>query len=428
MGCAADACYSTAPVTTTVLQTVTTTSGTHTLTTTQTAVTVATPSPPTGLPTDNTNAAAKFIPTTVPKVPASSPTSESSGGLSGGAIGGLIAGVVILLIVVVVAAFLIIRRLKRAEAAWASKQGSSSGKKTKSQSQAQMEHYGRQLHSDMDDMSVDPLMVHPNANTNASGTPQPGFDATRGRSDSTGFSASPNAFPPYMDDRSRHASPDSNAGHFDLPARVHNIPGGASAYPQHQSPMQPARIRSNTADSANTYHGYAYHHWRQQSNASELSADGSDHGGAHASVLTPLVPAAAAGATGTISELEASKGYFAELPGTHHRSNSDDFTPGGRGYGHARRPSDGFRQPQQSMPPPGQTSPTVGLSGLGLSTLDETAEMRGYSDGAGQQAGQTAAGFTAAQAGWAAAAQGQAQGQTQRPGPPGPGPGTGTGA
>jgi hypothetical protein len=348
--------------------------------------------------------------------------------LSGGAIGGLIAGVVILLIVVVVAAFLIIRRLKRAEAAWASKQGSSSGKKTKSQSQAQMEHYGRQLHSDMDDMSVDPLMVHPNANTNASGTPQPGFDATRGRSDSTGFSASPNAFPPYMDDRSRHASPDSNAGHFDLPARVHNIPGGASAYPQHQSPMQPARIRSNTADSANTYHGYAYHHWRQQSNASELSADGSDHGGAHASVLTPLVPAAAAGATGTISELEASKGYFAELPGTHHRSNSDDFTPGGRGYGHARRPSDGFRQPQQSMPPPGQTSPTVGLSGLGLSTLDETAEMRGYSDGAGQQAGQTAAGFTAAQAGWAAAAQGQAQGQTQRPGPPGPGPGTGTGA
>ncbi|KAK4242139.1 hypothetical protein C8A03DRAFT_11631 [Achaetomium macrosporum] len=403
MGCAPNACYSTAPVTTTVLQTITTTSGSQTVTTTRTAVTVATPTPPSGLPTDDANVAAKFIPTSVPKVAASS-SSESGGGLSGGAIGGIIAGVVILLIVVVVAAFLIIRRLKQVEDIVESKRGSS---KTKSQSQAQMEHYGRQLHSDADDMiSVDPLMVRNNASS--AGTPQPEPDASWGRSDSTGFTPSPNMFG-FADDRSRHASPDSNQGYFDIPGRVQNLPSGGAVS---QQPMQPALVRGSM-DSAGTttrHRPYAYTHWRQQSNASELSADGSDNG-MNATVHSPLVGGAG------VSELEA-PGGFAELPGAvagvRSRSSSTTSAPGrGHGYVHARSRSGGINQP-----PPGQSSPTVGASGLEpLATLVETAsEMHGYHGPRNQQAGQTAAGLDA-QSGWDVSGGFYPQQQQQEPRP-----------
>ncbi|KAK4120013.1 hypothetical protein N657DRAFT_580714 [Parathielavia appendiculata] len=410
MGCAPNACYSTEPVTTTILQAITTISGSETITSTRSAVTVSTPTPPPG-PTDSPGVAAKFIPTSVPKVPASTPTSEASGGLSAGAIGGIIAGVVILLVAVIVAAFLIIQRLKRVEDVMESKRGSSSGKKTRSQSHAQMEHYGRQLHSDVDDMSVDPLIhINNNNNNNSSSaaTPKLGPNSHRGRSDSTGFTPSPNMF----EDCARHASPDANAGgYFDDPAaaaaaRVHNIPGAAAAWQTQQQQqqqnmllMQPATIHES-ADSTNTaphHRPYAYTHWRQMSNASELSADGSENG---AGVTSPLVGG------GRLSELDGSG--VVELPsgdgggldlgpgvgyaagagsgagaGVRSRSGS---AASARGMGHARRRSDGVQGQ-------GVGQGQAGGAGLGLTPLDEAAEMHGYYGRPGQQAGQTAAGL-----------------------------------
>ncbi|KAH6622763.1 hypothetical protein F5144DRAFT_656358 [Chaetomium tenue] len=410
--CAVDSCYATTAGPTTACGQAgyyaCTVNG-QTVTETETAVTVITPTIPTETAYD-TGAAVKFIPTSVPKVPASSPSSESNGGLSGGAIGGIIAGVVVLLIVVIVAAFLIIRRLKQVEDVMESKRGSSSGKKTQSQSQAQKEHYGRQLHSDMDDMSVDPLMVPPSvttANNSTSPTPQPGGGgaaSSRGRADSAGFTPSPNMFP---DDRSRHASPDFSAGYFDVPPGPAHFYNTAAAASLQQQPMQAARIRASTDSASTTHHrGYAYTHWRQQSNASELSADGSDHNGGMASPY--FSPTGAPTATTGMPELDGSGG-FVELPGaiaaggggghgpgpavTHHntgvRSRSSSNTSiGGGGRGHVRRRSDSVQGPGGNG-----GGGQGGLDAAGLEPLDEGAEIHGYYGRRDQQAGQTAAGL-----------------------------------
>ncbi len=356
MGCAPNACYSTAPVTTTLVQAITTTSGTHTVTTTKTAVTIATPTPPSGLPAGNTDVAAKFIPTSVPKLAASNPSGGSGGGLSGGAIGGIITGVVILLVAVVVAAFLIIRRLKRVENMVESRRGSSSGKKSKPQSQAQMQHNGRHLHSDLDDTSVDPLMVPANttANPSTATTPQPNG---RGRADSSSTSANNNMFN-FTDARSRHTSPDSShPAYFD---DIHH---------NQQQPMQPARIRGSSIDSTaqqQQRRGYTYHHWRNQSNASELSADGSDHANVH----SPLVPGAA--------ELEASVVVELSSSGTHQPGQHYGY---GQGQGQG-----GYASPPQQQHGPGQGQggyyTPVGMRSRSSSAASGT-HVRGRSDGQG---------------------------------------------
>ena len=390
MGCAPNACYSTAPVTTTLIQAITTTSGTHTVTTTKTAVTIATPTPPSGLPADNTDVAAKFIPTSVPKLAASSPSGGSSSGLSGGAIGGIIAGVVILLVAVVVAAFLIIRRLKRVENMVESRRGSSSGKKSKPQSQ--MQHNGRHLHSDIDDTSVDPLMVPANTTANPSSTattPKPGG---RGRADSSSTSANNHIFN-FTDARSRHTSPDSaHPAYFD---DIHH---------QQQQPMQPARIRGSSTDSSaqqqqqQQRRGYAYHHWRQQSNASELSADGSEN--AAANVHSPLVAGAA--------ELEASSGGVVEVSSSAGGAPAAAAYQNQYGYGQQQQHGQHAQgQAQGGYTPVGMrsrsSSAASGTHGRGrsdgqggLMPLDEEVaeiQVHGYYGRRDQQAGQTAAGL-----------------------------------
>ncbi|KAL2263534.1 hypothetical protein VTK26DRAFT_6353 [Humicola hyalothermophila] len=397
MGCAASGCYSTEPVTSTVTHTITATGGERPITITVTAVTVATPTPLTNVPeTADNNYAAKFIPSSVPKVAALSPSDEadSGGGLSGGAIGGIIAGVVVLLIVVVVAAFLIIRRLKRVEDIMESQHGSTTGKKTKSQSQARMERYGAQLHSQDDEMSmsIDPLMVPSNTTNNS--TPQPG--AARGRADSTGLSPTAQVFyHPDDDPRSRHASPDFNQGYFDLP------PGGN----HNQPPMRPARMRASSdstyggASGRGQYGGYAYQHWRQQSNASELSADGSDAGGAVLSGSGYHSPPLATqhrgqqqhhhhhhhhhGAT-TAAELEGQAAWVAELP-----SATATAAAGATGAAPA---GDRSRSGSGTLGQYGYYG--YGGAAPGLGPLDESAEMmHGFYGRADQQAGQTAAGL-----------------------------------
>ncbi|KAK0705417.1 hypothetical protein B0H67DRAFT_383272 [Lasiosphaeris hirsuta] len=399
MGCAPNACYSTEPVTATVTQTFTTTTNGQTVTTTQTAVTVATPSAPSGLPTD-LNVAPKFIPDSVPKSSASVIPSATNAGLTSSQLGGIIGGAVALLVIVLVAAFIIIRRLNRvADIAESKKDSGISSNQTKSQVQLQQIN-----HPYLDD-SVDPLMmVTPGGGgTSGAATPPTGIP-NRGRADSAdNFSPGLHGFSPSggTSAAARHTSMDSvPGGYFDIPARVHNMPGG--------QPMTAAALRSSV-ESYNTqghFSHYSYHqqHARQQSNASELS-DGSD---AAPGVTSPLV----------IQELD-SAGAYAELPNNEHTSGIG--SPRGRSRasslvgspppqpvaargswgGNPRRRSDGvtsvapgLRGVEGSPPPPGG----VGYDGGGvfapLDVVNESVEiMHGYYGPRDRQAGQTAAGL-----------------------------------
>lgn len=408
MGCAPNACYSTDPVTATVTQIFTTTTSGQTLTTTQTAVTVATPSPPSGLPTD-LNVAPKFIPDSVPKASSSViPSATTNAGLTSSQVGGIVGGAVALLVIVLVAAFIIIRRLNRvADIAESSKKDSGvSSNQTKSQLQLQQTN-----HLYLDD-SIDPLMVTPGGGgTSGAATPPTGIP-NRGRADSAdNFSPGLNGFSPSggTSAAARHTSMDSvPGGYFDIPARVHNVPGGGNNRGQ---PMTAAALRSSV-DSHNTqghFSHYSYHqqHARQQSNASELS-DGSD--APAPGVTSPLV----------IQELDSS-GAYAELPNNEHNVSGGMASPfrgrsrasslvgsppppaAARGSwgGNPRRRSDGvvsvasgLRSAEGSPPPPGG----AGYDGGGvfgpLDVVSESVEiMHGYYGPRDRQVGQTAAGL-----------------------------------
>ncbi|KAK3315394.1 hypothetical protein B0H66DRAFT_343912 [Apodospora peruviana] len=379
MGCGPDQCYSTAPVTTTITQTVTTTSDGKTITTTKTAVTVATPSPPSGKPTDPANFFPKLRSTSIPKI-SEIPTKQDVG-LSKSQLGGIVGGAVALLVIVVIATIIIIRRLKHVEDVVESRKDSSSGVRTKSQSHAQMEHYGRHLHiaqADMDNTSIDPLMITPNSNNTGSGTGTPQIGGgLRDRSNSDNFPPSQRGRGDSVDAAGRQGSLDS-AGYFDIPPRVHNIPRGA------QQQMSTAAMRAS-ADSHATgqYSHYGYHHWRQQSNASELS-DGSD---GVAGVVSPF----------GVPELD-STGQYAELPSGDHeqtgdvrsRSSSAAAASPRPSFGHARRRSDS-NGPRADGTPGG----AAGVGGFGpLDVVNESAEvMHGYYGPRNQQTGQTAAGL-----------------------------------
>ena len=383
MGCALNACYSTSPVTTTLVQTFTTTADGQIITTTQTAVTVATPTPPSGLPATDANVAPKFIPTSVPKVSPTTVPDNNPVGLTTAQVGGIVGGVVGLLAIVVVAAFLIIRRLNRVAEAVESKSASH----TKSHSQS----LGAQGYSE--DASKDPLMVTPMTNNNsAAGTPPIqgyAYPSGRDRTSSDNYST-PAALSPGASGRlPRNRSMDSAQGYFDLPPRVHNVPGG-------RQQMTAAAMRSSVdSHSTQGYSAYAYQHQRQQSNASELS-DGSES----AQPGSRLIP-----------ELDAS-GVFVELPTdgrssslsenndpSRSRSNSGATgmpTSPRASFGGSRRRSEGGGSVIRDASPPAS-----GLSGAGFGPLDvvnESAEiMHGYYGPRDRQAGQTAAGLEEAQ-------------------------------
>jgi hypothetical protein len=338
MGCALTACYSTEPVTRTVTQVITTTTANGaTITETRTAVTVSTPTPPTGLPQNNDHVA-KFIPTSVPKVPAATQNSgNSGGGLSAGAIAGIIAGAVALLLVVVVATFIIIRRLKKVENIIESKRGSSSGDRNgpRSQRPAQM--------AEMTEESVDPLMVgRSRADTATTAQPNglmPGPSGQRAYSDAGGYqgtTASPS--PNMVYDHSRQTSLDSHpAGWFS---------------PDSVGVMRPAHVRGGSVDSGNSQYpyyiqqqqGYTGHHWRQQSNASELSAEGSE--GGRSGNIAPFTyghkPRSPSGGGATIgltpspgpAELDGSIYHPSELPDP---STIGVVNTSGRGYSFGNR-------------------------------------------------------------------------------------------
>ncbi|KAL2265750.1 hypothetical protein VTJ83DRAFT_6850 [Remersonia thermophila] len=399
MGCAPRACYSTEPVTKTLVQTITTTADGSTVTTTHTTVTVTTPTPPAGLPA-NDDFVVKFIPTSVPKVPETTPSSsdgDGGGGLSTGAIGGIIGGVGALLVVVVVAAFLVIRRLKKVQnIIESSKRGSDSGgnKGPHSQFQGQMaEHYGRQLHSDVDE-SADPLMIGSRSRANTAAAHPGLFDPSQSRaySDSAGYpgtSAAPTPNPPYDQD------PGVGGGYFS--------PDSVSAA---AAPM-PAHVRGGSMDSANTQHdpyyqqqqqqqqqgypsGYRpqHHHWRQQSNASELFADNSEHGIGNGGVTHPLMRgykaatatgAPASGCTEALPELDGSSHYPSELQGT-------ESVRGGRVYGFGQGRGGYAPLATHRSPPPSHSRSSSAASVRG-GHVRQGSDGTGYAVGVGGGSG-----------------------------------------
>jgi hypothetical protein len=373
-GCATNACYVTTPSTATYTLTATTTNaGGQAVTTTRTATTVQTPTPPTALPTtSDPGAVAKFIPTSVEKVPATSSPSNNGGGgggLSTAQLGGIIGGAIAILLFVVVAAFIIIRRLNRVADVVESGKATSSGDQSKSTRPARpsMAQYGRPSASEIGGMGYDPLMMlTPGDST--TGTPQTLGVQGRHRSDSD-YSQPP--VTPYGNtpsDTARHPSIDSNpsgAGYFDIPARVHNMPGRTSM--------------RTSGDS----HGNVQQHNRQWSNTSELSNGSSD---GPQGVGSPLIPA----------ELDIAGGFIPELP------SAEDISPadGGRRRSGSStvgspRPSlnNNRRHSSSSVAAGGLPSPAM-TGNQPLDPVSESSEvMHGYYGPRHGQAGQTAAGL-----------------------------------
>lgn len=381
-GCATNACYVTTPSTATYTQTATTTdAGGQTITTTRTATTVQTPTPPTAVPlTSNPNAVAKFIPTSVEKVPAtSSPSSGGGGGLTKPQLGGIIGGAVALLLAVVVAAFIVIRRLNRVANVVGTPKTSSSGDQSKSNHRpaAMAQQYGghRPSPSEIDGMGYDPLMM-PNTpgdgSSSAAGTPQGGWNGGgRNRSDSD-YSQQANT--PYGASdaaaAARHPSMDSNpagAGYFDIP-RVHNMPGG-----------RPATTMRASVDSQGNVVQYVGGHGRQWSNTSELSNGSSDtaHG-----VGSPLIPAELDVAGGFIPELDVSPADGGRRPRSGTSSTVGSPRPS---LNNRRYSSSGSGAAGGGLPSPGNQP---------LDPVNESTEvMHGHYGPRHGQVGQTAAGL-----------------------------------
>ncbi|KAJ4415955.1 hypothetical protein N0V85_002485 [Neurospora sp. IMI 360204] len=416
MGCAVDACYSTEPFSTTLVDIITTTSGGHTITTTQISAVLTTPTPPPALTgaDDNSGAIPKFLPTSVPKasaIPKDNKDNGGGGGLKGAQLGGIIGGAIALLIIVVIAAFLIIRRLKRVESAMESKKGSTSGYHSKASytktsktgaSQAQMEQSGRFLHvrapsDDADNASADPLMFMTETNTpgdhttntgSLAGTPQPGgaHGGGIGRHGRSGSDA-------YTNNGSGLVSPDPNSGYFDAaspppPLPSHTYAGGHNGH--NGSGMR------ESVDSQSTG-GLGYHysttrnqnqnHWRHQSNASELSADGSEI--THHGVGSPLVGHHARGASGggghshshshssglgDVPELDSS-GMFVELPATSlPPRNSFGLSPASRRTSSNPNSSPHSPNPNHNSPNPNSPHTRNDSANSPLDVLSETGE------------------------------------------------------
>ncbi|WQF82379.1 hypothetical protein CDEST_07393 [Colletotrichum destructivum] len=364
LGCAVSACYSTDPSTYTITTTITTTNDvTQVVTTTMTATTVLIPSRPTVAPTavatmeagDPNQVVLKFYPSTVPKQQPISGTgnSDNKEGLTTGQIAGIVAGGGGLLIVVLVAAWIIIRHLNKVvQAVETSNKGTSSGGK----SRPSMYQF-KPTPSEVDDMSVDPLMMSPrpshrrhDSDTTADFTPP--YRGTPG-------SAGDYQPVPQGTGTDRHASYDSAyaGSYFDVPDQSHRNSLGSSAW---------IGLHRGSTDSQGTYA-----HLRHWSNASEVS---SDHGSGGARTplqeldSTPYVPELAAtpvpdAATETRRRSAGSLSGMSRPPAVHQRRRSSDG-----GHGRARSDSS---------------------AAVGLSVVSEDTELIGHYGPSDRATGQT---------------------------------------
>ncbi|OHW96495.1 hypothetical protein CSPAE12_04875 [Colletotrichum incanum] len=364
LGCAVSACYSTDPSTYTVTTTMTTTNDvTQVMTTTVTATTVLTPSRPTTAPTalatmdanDPDQVVFKYYPSTVPKQQPLSGSDDGNDGLTTGQIAGIVAGGVGLLIIVLVAAWIIIRHLNKVvQAVETSNKGTSSSAK----SRPSMYQF-KPTPSEVDDMSVDPLMI----------SPRPSH--RRHDSDTTDFTPSYQGTPGSVGDyqpvpqgsgSDRHASYDSayTGGYFDVPDRRQRVSQGSSAW---------IGLHRGSTDSQGTYA-----HLRHWSNASEASSD-HENGGTRTPLQeldsTPYVPELAAtpvpdAASDARRRSANSLSGMSRPPAVHQRRRSSE---GGNGRGRS------------------DSSAAVGLS-----VVSEDTEVIGHYGPSDRATGQTSVG------------------------------------
>ena len=237
-------------------------------------------------------------------------------------------------------------------------------------------------------MGYDPLMMTSTPGDSTAGTPHTLVVPGRNRSDSD---YSQPAVTPYNNvsgppsDGPRHPSMDSNpagAGYFDIPQRVHNVPGrmrnsvdsqgNAQTYPLSQAPAHPV------------------HHGRQWSNASELSAGSSD---GHHGVGSPLIPAELDIAGGFIPELPSADAINPADGGGRRHSGSSSTTAGGAA---SPRPSlnNQRRHSASSMVGQGGLPSPAMIGNQPLDPVSESSEiMHGYYGPRHGQVGQTAAGL-----------------------------------
>ncbi|KAK1772823.1 hypothetical protein QBC33DRAFT_584156 [Phialemonium atrogriseum] len=366
LGCAANACYVTTPSTYTITETITTTSaGAQIATTTLTATTVLTPTPPTALPTSSDpNAVAKFIPTKVDKVVASSAPSGNGGSLTRAQIGGIIAGAVAMLIIFITLTIIIIKRLNRVAEAIDSRKESSAGDLNRTHPPG-MTQYSRPPASDAGDEQVAFAIT----NRMRGGGRAP--------SDS-GYSTSQQQLPtPHNFPSSTLSDSGNSAGYFDAtPDRVHNLPG------HHPPDNSRASTDSSQAVSSAQHHQQQQRygaHGRHWSSASEQSANSSSDAGA--GVGSPLLPA----------ELDTDGAFIPELPTTTGvadvRGVSGGNGGGGGGVpgvgrpwlGHARRHSGGHHTRGRSEGSVSGASGGGGGNGVALDVVSESVEvMHGY--------------------------------------------------
>jgi hypothetical protein len=153
MGCGYNQCYSTAVETYTLVDKITTTSAGHSTTITSTSVGETTPAAPSAATQAPDNVIPKFAPTAIAKESAGS--TSTSGGLTTPQLDGIIAGAVGILVIILIIAFIILRRLhkvnKAVEASRSSSSGHRSGRSRPRPAAA----------PEMDNISVDPLMITP---------------------------------------------------------------------------------------------------------------------------------------------------------------------------------------------------------------------------------------------------------------------------
>lgn len=375
-GCATNACYVTTPSTFTITETITTTNEDgKTITTTQTATTALTPTPPTALPTSlDPNAVAKFVPTKLPKLAASStPDSGSGGGLSKKALAGIIAGAVILLIIVVTLAVIIIKRLNRVASEFESRRESTAGGQGRSH-QPDVAEYGKLPRSENDASGDDPQNF-----LNVGG-------GRSGRDRSNSEYSTPYNFP----SGTQSDAGSGQAAYFDIPTRSHNMPGNHP--PGVGVANSSARPSIDSQATSALHHPQQYgarpNHDRHLSNASEQSADSNAGGGM--GVGSPLIPA----------ELGVDGGFVPELPVALTPADARRLSGGGprapsprTSLTQARRRSEGHARGRSDSTTSGAGTPSAS-GGVTLDVVNEAVEfMHGYYGPRDERVGQTATGL-----------------------------------
>jgi hypothetical protein len=353
LGCGVENCYSTGVSSFTLTQIITTTdaqSREKIFTTTITSET--TPYVP--AETTSRGLAAGVVPkvSSVPSaIPKTEPTPKASGGLTSAQLGGIIGGAVGLLLVLLVATFIILRRLNKAIKA-------STG--TKTQTQASNDNAGVKYHrpspSDIDAMSVDPLMVSP---SEVSGTPR--FASSQ----STPFEA--DSSPVF---RSPFSPPDPPHTTYQTGYNAVSTSDAAASWNRHGSLESTPSMRQSVGSyfdipPYDPRYSHQYRHGRHWSDASlqsvetqtAIELDAGADGGRRSSLQRAIH------GVGNIAGRRRS-GSVTQLEGSH---------------------KDGSRRPERAYSPPGNSGqlghslgfiPEAGESGVHIPTLSKLTEGR----------------------------------------------------